>query len=140
MHLYELWEIMPGIMSALSLPGATASALTRNAEAATERFMQRRDVAAEFQNNAALRKVYLHDIKSWLAQGAYSPQPDMVVQQTYHEALTRQYQEKLKLDGVDSRLSGKLRLAAARWWDENEEQLLTTKVLDALFKEIREEQ
>ena len=64
----------------------------------------------------------------------------MVVQQTYHEALTRQYQEKLKLDGVDSRLSGKLRLAAARWWDENESQLLSTTVLDALFSQIRKEQ
>lgn len=62
--LNALWEIIPNIMPALSLPGTTASALTRNAGSAVERFMQRADVAAEFQNNAALRKVYLHDIRS----------------------------------------------------------------------------
>ena len=137
-HLEELCEIMSGFMPALTLPDVRASEFTRRAEAATERFMQRPDVAVELQNNVLLKKVFLHDIRQWISNGGFANDQDFAVQQTYHDALLRQYQEKLRADGVDNSVSGKLRLAGMTWWQDNETKVLTTTLLDALLITIKE--
>jgi hypothetical protein len=133
LQLLDLVHIMANNMPGLTLPGITSTEFTRRAEAATERFMRRGEVAAELQNNGALRKAFLHDIRSWIANGAFGENQDFIVQQTYHDALLSQYQEKLKTNGVDGNLSGQLKLAGMQWWQDNEARVLTTAQLDTLF-------
>ena len=61
------------------------------------------------------------------------------MQQTYHDALLNQYQEKLKADGVDGNASRNLKLAGMKWWQDNEAKVLSTAVLDALFIIVKQQ-
>ena len=136
-NLEQLVEIMSAIVPALTSIAPTE--FTRRAEAVTEKFLRRTEVAAELRDNAPLKKVFLNDIRSWTRNGAFGDGPEFLVQQTYHHALLSQYQEKLKADGVDGNLAGKLKLAGMQWWQDNEAKVLSTAVLDALFITVKEQ-
>jgi hypothetical protein len=98
--------------------------------------MRRGEVAAELQNSGALKKAFLHDIRSWIANGAFGEDQDFIVQQAYDDALLMQYREKLHAKGVDGKLSGQLKLASLQWREANEAEVLTTAQLDALLDVI----
>jgi hypothetical protein len=131
-----LWRIMPRIIRPLTLDTVKPTSLTRNAEAMTEKFLQREDVASELQANPLLKKRFLHDIRSWIAIGAHSLDAESSVQQLYHEAMTTQYQESLKAAGADVVLVGKIKLAAMQWWADNDTAVLTMEVLRGLQASI----
>ena len=131
--LEVLWTIMPDIMPPLILETVTATSLTRNAEAATEAFLTRPAVATELQGNPALKKRFLHGVREWIALGAHSGNTAFAIQQIYHEALIGQYQESPGKAGAYAVQSGKLRFEALKWWEENEEGVLTVALLDQLF-------
>jgi hypothetical protein len=131
-----LWRIMPKIIRPLTLDTVRPTSLTRNAEAMTEKFLQRDDVARELQASPLIKKRFLHDIRSWIAIGAHSLDAESSVQQLYHEALTTQYQESLKAAGADVVLVGKIKLAAMQWWADNDTAVLTTEVLRGLHASI----
>jgi hypothetical protein len=140
LQLEDLVKLMANIMPALTLPGIPSSEFTRRAEEATERFMRRAEVAAELQNNGALKKAFLHDIRSWIANGAFGEDQDFIVQQTYHDALLMKYQDALNTSATDGNLSGRLKLAGMQWWQDNDAGVLTTTVLDTLLEGIRKAQ
>jgi hypothetical protein len=124
---------MPDIMPPLTLDTVTATPLTRNAEAVTEAFLRRPAVEIELQSSPALKKRFLHDIREWIALGAHSGNTEFTIQQIYHEALIGQYQESLGKAGANAVQPGKLRYEALKWWEENEEGVLTVALLDQLF-------
>jgi hypothetical protein len=136
-HLEQLVEIMSAIVPPLT--SITPTEFTRRAEAVTESFLRRAEVAAELRDNAPLKKVFLNDIRSWIRNGAFGDDAEFLVQQTYHDALLGQYHEKLKADGVDGNLAGKQKLAGLQWWQDNETRVLSTAVLDTLFITVRQQ-
>jgi hypothetical protein len=131
-----LWRIMPKIIRPLTLDTVKPTSLTRNAEAMTEIFLERPDVARELEVNPLLTKRFLHDIRLWIATGAHSIDPASSVQQLYHEALTAQYQEQLKAEGADASVVGNIKLAAMQWWADNDAAVLTMEVLRGLHASI----
>ena len=138
--LEVLWSIMPKIMRSLTLDSVRPTSLTRNAEAVTEAFLQRFGVAGELQNNPLLKKRFLHDIREWIALGADSVDPATSVQQIYHEALTTQYEESLRAAKEDPVHARKIRLAAMKWWEDNDAEVLSTAILDELYAAIKNDE
>jgi hypothetical protein len=136
LNLEVLWSIMPKNVQPMTLETVEPNFRTRNAEIATEKFLQRDSVARELQDNAALKKRFLHDVRAWIATGAFSEDADSAVQQLYHDALTTQYQQGLEAEGKDVVLVKKLKLAAMQWWDDNEAGVLSMGVLRRLFASI----
>ena len=136
LSLEVLWSIMPKNVQPLTLETVVPNFRTRNAEVATEKFLQRESVARELQENPTLKKRFLHDIRAWIATGAFGEDADNAVQQPYHDALTEQYQRRLEAEGKDVVLVKKLKLAAMQWWADNDAGVLTTAVLRRLLASI----
>jgi hypothetical protein len=139
-NLEVLWAIMPDIMRPLTLGTVTATPLTRHAEAATEELLKRDAVVLELEHNPALKKQFLHDVRAWIALGAHSANPAFAIQQIYHDALILQYEEGLKKRGADPVQPGQIRFAALKWFEENEEAVLTTAILDRILDGIKKGQ
>lgn len=134
-NLEVLWAIMPDIMPPLTLVKPTS--LTRRAEAVTEALLKREAVSTEMQANPFLKKRFLHDVRSWIALGAGSNDTVFAIQQLYQDALIAQYQEGLQTSGADPVQARKVRFEALKWSEENDDALLTTAALDAIFAAIR---
>jgi len=137
--LEALRSMVPAIpMPVLAASTVTQNSLTRWAEAVTENFLRREEVAREMANNLSAKNRFLRDIIHWIELGAHSLDTEKMLRQTYNDALAETYLANLEAARTNPVQIGSFKRMVAQWQNDHAGEVLGKAVLDKLFASAQE--